>query len=116
MTRQFKLRPEQIEPLAPGHGACIASDRITVEGQAIRWMYREAPDEPQDSGWRFFSGTEDDAYLADASRFAMYDVNTIANYDRSIIPWLGSPVGSAFERPDGQATFEAAPDWTAPEG
>jgi hypothetical protein len=27
-------------------------------------------------------------------------VNTVANYDRSIVPFLGAPVGSAFERAD----------------
>jgi hypothetical protein len=29
---------------------------------------------------------------------AIYDINTIANYDPDIIPFLDSPTGSAFER------------------
>jgi len=27
-------------------------------------MYREAPDNPAESGWRFVSGYEDDAYMS----------------------------------------------------
>ncbi|MBQ2598708.1 MAG: DUF2185 domain-containing protein, partial [Bacteroidales bacterium] len=37
-------------------------------------------------------------YADEPSHFGLYDVNTIANYDREIIPLLDSPVGSAFER------------------
>ncbi len=61
-------------------------------------MYREPPDLPEDSGWRFFSGSESQADLADPAHTGIYDVNTIANYDPEIIPLLEAPIGSAFER------------------
>jgi hypothetical protein len=100
MARQkrFALGADEIKPLAPGRGGCIASDMITVEGRKVGYMYREEPDNDIDSGWRFLSGRESDAYMDDAANHGVYDVNTIANYDREIIPWLDSPVGSAFER------------------
>ena len=59
---------------------------------------REEGDYSNDRGWRFFEGSEDQDYTDDYSHFEVYDVNTIANYDNEIIPLLGSPVGSAFER------------------
>jgi hypothetical protein len=62
-------------------------------------MYREEPDDEIDSGWRFFAGTESQEYLDDPDNMALYDVNTIANYDQSIVPLLDAPTGSAFERP-----------------
>jgi len=34
------------------------------------------------------------------ANIGVYDVNTIANYDRDIIPLLDAPPGSAFERDD----------------
>jgi hypothetical protein len=41
---------------------------------------------------------------------ALYDVNTIANYDPSIIPLLDAPIGSAFGRgSDGAFRPEAMP-------
>ncbi|MGY3333604.1 hypothetical protein ACVILI_006681 [Mesorhizobium sp. USDA 4775] len=36
--------------------------------------------------------------MSDANNHAIYDVNTIANYDPKIIPLLDAPVGSAFIR------------------
>jgi hypothetical protein len=59
------------------------------------------------SGWRFFAGDEDQAYANDASHFALYEVNTIANYDRAIIPFLEASPNSAFARTG--STFLAEP-------
>ena len=73
-------------------------------------MYREESVHEDDSGWRFFSGTESDAYMEEPSNHAFYDCNTIANYDRSIVPFLDAPVGSVFEKPPGAADFERAAD------
>ena len=98
--RVFKLAGHEITSLAPGRGSCIATDRITVEGEKVGYMYREDPDPENaaDSGWRFFSGTEDDAYANDPDNLQIYDVNTIANYDPEIIPFLDAEVPSAFAR------------------
>jgi hypothetical protein len=96
--KQFKIPAAAMKPLAEGHGGCFATDMITVEGQRVGYMYREAPDFADDSGWRFFSGKEPPDYLDDPAHTEIYDVNTIANYDPAIIPLLDSPTGSAFER------------------
>lgn len=97
-NKKYRLKADQIKPLAEGFGACIASDAITVEGEKVGFMYREDADNEIDSGWRFMSGTESDEFLDDPENLGLYDVNTIANYDQSIIPLLDSPSGSAFER------------------
>ena len=56
-------------------------DACVVEGRSHPdYLYREEPDNPSDSGWRFMSGTEDDAYMSDASKHSVMDVNTIANF------------------------------------
>jgi hypothetical protein len=104
--KKFKLAAEQIRDIATGHGACFATDRVTVEGQRVGFMYREPPDNEVDSGWRFMAGTESDEYVNDPENLAIYDVNTIANYDPDIVPFLGAPVGSAFERSPGGAFVE----------
>jgi hypothetical protein len=71
-------------------------------------MYREPPDAPDDSGWSFFAGDESDSYANDPQYFALYDVNTIANYDQAIIPHLDSPEMLAFERPARSDPFTPA--------
>jgi hypothetical protein len=49
-------------------------------------MYREKPDNDVDSGWRFLSGHESQEYMNAAESHAIYDINTIANYDPEVIP------------------------------
>jgi hypothetical protein len=112
--KQFKIPASNIKPLVAGRGFCIATDAITVEGRKVGYMYREEPDSEQDSGWRFFSGSESQEYLEDAGNADVYDVNTIANYDAAIIPLLDSPVRSAFERRGLFKKFVAVP-FEAPE-
>ncbi len=115
MSRQFKLTKDEVRPLVNGYGSCIASDQVTVDGLPVRFMYREAPDNEVDSGWRFLSGFEDEDYLDDAANLAIHDVNTIANYDPSIIPLLDSPAGCAFEKTREAEIFVPVRDWAPPE-
>ena len=111
MDKEYKLTSEEIKPLVQGYGACIATDKITVEGYPVRFMYREEPDNDVDSGWRFMSGFESDDYMDNPDNHGVFDVNTIANYDPSIIPLLDSKIGSVFEKADGDELFNEVTDW-----
>lgn len=105
-TKVFKLTGEQIRQLIPNFGACFATDRITVDGLKVGYMYREQPDKAVDSGWRFFLGDESQEYVDDPNNTMIYAVNTICNYDPAIIPFLRAPIGAAFGRVPGTDTFE----------
>lgn len=105
--KAFKIKAEQIEDIALGYGGCLATDFITVEGLPVMYMYRERANNPQDSGWRFFSGHETDEYMKNSEHHSVYDVNTIANYDPTIVPFLNAPVGSEFEKEDEDSLFSA---------
>lgn len=94
----FKLKRNEIAPVAEGRGGCLATDRITVDGAPVGYMYRDLPIREDDSGWRFFAGDEDDEYMSDLQRHGVYDVNTIVNCDPDIFPLLDAEVGSRFER------------------
>jgi hypothetical protein len=96
--KQFRLSAREIRPLAEGHGGCIATDRITVHGELVGFMQRDEPVRPEDSGWAFSAGSESQDYLDDPANSGVYDVNTIANYDPEIIPFLEAPIGSRFVR------------------
>lgn len=115
MAKKFKIKAEELKPLATGRGACLATDMILVRGKPVGFMYREEPDNEQDSGWRFMCGLEDQDYMDDPDNLGIYDVNTIANYDPTIIPLLDEPAGSVFERTPGAANFRPVDDWTPPE-
>lgn len=96
--KKFKLSPEEIAPIALGMGGCLATDRIVVDGRIVGYMLRTQPFNEQDSGWQFFAGDEDKQYMAKNENHGVYDVNTIVNYDPSILPFLEMPVGTALER------------------
>jgi len=109
MSKDFKLKPEEIKQLISPMGGCLATDKITVDGLPIDYMYREGADYEHDSGWRFFSGTEDQDYVDNPDNTMIYAVNTIANYDRAIIPYLHLPIGVELERVRGTDEFRLIP-------
>lgn len=96
----FKLKPEEIKHLTDIKGGCLASNMITVDGEKVGYAYREEPDNnfPNDSGWRFLAGTEDDNYTKNPGNFNVFELNTICNYDKAVLPILGSKIGSSFIR------------------
>jgi hypothetical protein len=110
VKKKFRLQADQIKSLVQGLGGCYATDMITVQGHKVGYMYREEPDFDVDSGWRFLAGLESQEYLESPDNLSIYDVNTIANYDPEIIPFLEAPVGSAFERDAGSGKFVEAKD------
>lgn len=74
-------------------------------------MYRETPDNQYDSGWRFFTGEEDQRYADDPSNFAIYALSTIAEIDPSVVPYLDLPAPCAFERRRDDQPFQEAVDF-----
>jgi hypothetical protein len=105
-TKTFKFAADELVSLLNRQmGAGLATNQIMVDGRPVGYMYRERPDENVDSGWRFLSGEESQEYADDPDNWAYYDLNTIANYDRTIIPYLNSEVGAEFERVPATSTF-----------
>jgi hypothetical protein len=96
--KKFLIKPEDIKDLIKMQGYCYVSDKITVEGMKVGFMYREKPYDKDDTGWRFLSGTETEEYLDDTNNVMIFAVNTVANYDPAIIPYLKSKIGTEWER------------------
>ena len=97
---------ELIEWNEPNGEGCFVSDKITKEGFKVGFMYREQPDEGvHDSGWRFMAGDEDESYMNNPNNLHIFALNTVCNYDRDIIPYLKSEIGSAYIR-TGKNSFE----------
>lgn len=109
IDKAFKLPREAIKELIPPMGGCLATDRIVVDGQEVGYMYREDPTDGVSSGWTFMAGDEDQEYVDDPNNWAIYDVNTICNYDQTIIPYLDSPAGTAWGKDFGATHFQREP-------
>lgn len=98
-NKNFRIKAEQIKRLITSNEGCIATDRITVDGCKVGFMYKEEanPNYP-DSGWRFMAGDEDEDYMNNPNNHGVYQVNTICNYDSEIISILDAPLGTAYIR------------------
>lgn len=84
----------------------VLATKMLVDGKRkVRYMYHEEGDNSQDSGWRFFCGDEDDEYVNNPDNIGIYDIDTIIEIDKSIIPYLNSAIGVAFERIDENDSF-----------
>lgn len=92
----------------PLQGFLIATKRVAEEEHKVCFMYREAPMDVQDSGWRLFAGDETQEYVDDPDNSGIYQPAAILMVDDSIGPLLAEPIGSAFEREDGTAAWRVA--------
>lgn len=108
--KHYKLSEMDIKPLLTWEGpdGCLCTDRITVDGCGVGYLYREKPAHPGDSGWRFFEGSESKRYVNNPKYVEIYPLNTICNYDPEIIPLLTAPVGTAYGR-NAQGKFVEEP-------
>lgn len=104
MGKSFVIKRENVVELVSGHISCAASDRVTVDGAPIGYIYRQNPAWDGDSGWRFLAGDEDQDYLDDGN-VSIFEVNVVANIDRAILPYLNEPVGTRLSRVEGTDTF-----------
>ena len=76
---------------------CIVTNRVSVDGCKIGYMYREQPYEMfADSGWRFFSGDEDEEYMSNPENSTIYSLEEVCKMDESIKGYLDSPCGTSY--------------------
>ena len=76
---------------------CLVTDKISEEGCKIGYMYREGSYNMfDDSGWRFFEGSEDEEYMSNPENSTAYTLEDVIKMDESILPYLDSEEGSSF--------------------
>lgn len=89
-------------------GACICSRTILSRQGTLKWLVREHPIEPPDTGWRFFAMEDDSDFINDPDNLAVVDFNTVAEIEPAIIGIYPLGVGSDLqlvENEQGQIRF-----------
>ncbi|MBP3965025.1 immunity protein Imm33 domain-containing protein [Paenibacillus lignilyticus] len=81
------------------------------EGGCVRWLYREAPDQEEDSGCRLFEGTETDEYNSDSSNISIVNIYSLLDKDPSLVTPLRGAFGTAFERENIKSRWIEVKDW-----
>lgn len=91
-------------------GYVFATKMLVEKKLPVMFMYREKGTNG-DSGWRFFSGLEDQEYVDNPDNIAIYDIETILAIDDSVRPYLNSLYGRAYERSNDKDSFKRVPDF-----
>jgi hypothetical protein len=110
MEKKDFISESKVKDLIKPMGSCLVSNHITLDGKLVGFMYRVAPEFEIDCGWRFVSGEETEEYMEDEDNSKVLDVNTVANYDPAIIPYLQLPVRTELERVEGSDKFQKLED------
>ena len=77
-------------------GLCFVTKRVLEDGAPVGYLYREEPDNDDDSGWRFTANDESDAYMHDSANVALVSLGAVLSVDDRFIKLLDAPAGAAF--------------------
>jgi hypothetical protein len=114
--KKFIIPDNQLRRLIPPGRDCIICDTIVVEGKPVRFFYRVMPERFNDSGWRFYCGTETELYLKDPEKHGVYDLNIAANYSPEIMRFFDDPPYTAYQLDQTRGAWvdvSVSIDWTA---
>lgn len=89
----------------PDTATCVVTEVITSEGKAVGYMYRDDPVSPTDSGWRFLTGHESEAYMEQPLHYITKPISWILAHHPDVAPHLDAEVGVAFARDDDTGEF-----------
>lgn len=87
---------------------CFVTHRVLSDGEPVGYLYREDPDQENDSGWRITANDESEEYMSDAENLAYVSLGAVLSEDDSFRELLEAPAGSAFVRNSETGEFEAA--------
>jgi len=101
----------------PRHVDCanqkaLVSKMAFDEGALLLFAYREKADRPEDSGWRFFTGNEDDEYTANSENIRLCNVGWLLDFEPTLDQFIREPEGAAFERDTKDEPWNRVIDWS----
>ena len=84
---------------------CFVTKRVLEDGVPVGYLYREEPDQEDDSGWRITANDETDEHMDGTDNIAYVSLGAVLSKDDSFIELLDSPAGSAFARDSESGQF-----------
>ena len=108
METWYKVGMSGKKPDIPAEGYTL----IYLEKDGvIRFLYRQETYNDQDSGWRMFTGLEDDDYANDPENIKLINIGYLLDKDPSLLEPLKNGYGAVFEREDTKTKWEKVEDW-----
>ena len=84
---------ESVQMLALASKQVIGPNR-----QPVGFAFHLKPNNPQDSGWVFWSGNEDQAFIDDNANTVVSPLDSFVKLDPTLTELLNRPIGTAWER------------------
>jgi hypothetical protein len=69
----------------------LRHQKSTEDGAPVGYLYREEPDNADDSGWRFTANDESDDYINDSANVALVSLGAVLSVDDRFIALLDEP-------------------------
>lgn len=76
----------------------MVSRMVTADNKPILWIFRDEPEDKEDSGWRIFSGDEEEDYFDEEDNFDWLTVAELLEKEPTIEPFIKHNPNSEFER------------------
>jgi hypothetical protein len=86
-------------------GYVFASKELFKENGQVGLFYHEFPDNPYDSGWRFFTGNETQEYCDNPQNIGIYNIESILKISPEIEEFLDEKGFIRFERQNPEESF-----------
>lgn len=91
---------------------CLATSLVIGPNrQPIRFAFRENPENRDDSGWRFYSGYEDEEFESDSSNYKICPLDGILDMQPDLKAVIDSPAGTAWEMSPGDIEWKKVDDY-----
>jgi hypothetical protein len=90
--------PTESSAEAPGMLVLASKQVIGPDRQPVAFAFHLKPNNPQDSGWVFWSGNEDQEFIDDNANTVVSPLDAFLKLDPSLSEILDRPVGTAWER------------------
>lgn len=109
-------KPYQGEKNQTKNGFLTLMSRLVVDEKLpVRFMYKTVPEHLNDTGWRIFTGYEDEEFLAnEAVNMIPMPTEKLIKLDPSLIPLLDYNAGTVWERTPDSNGWKRVYDYKIP--
>jgi hypothetical protein len=109
-------KPYQGETNQTKNGFLTLMSRLVIDEKLpVRFMYKTVPEHLNDTGWRLFTGYEDDEFLANEQvNMIPMPLEKVVKIDPSLEPLLEYNAGTVWERTPESEGWERVYDYKIP--
>lgn len=116
MSQDESSKPYAGETNQTKNGYLALMSRLVIDEKLpVRFMYKTVPEHLNDTGWRLFTGYEDDEFLADEQvNMIPIPLERLIQIDDSLGPLLEYNAGTVWERHPESDGWERVYDYKIP--